>query len=98
MDLQILANLGEFLGGVAIIVSLVYVAIQVRQNTQSLRAENYARVLDRVSAIQSQLSRDTELARIFAKGVADAGQLTPRERIQFTWALYIAGKQPMIVP
>lgn len=72
----------------AVVVSLVYVALQVRQNTQSLRTENYSRALDRVASIQSQLSRDTELTRLFAKGVADVSRLTPTERIQFTWTLY----------
>jgi len=43
LDLQFLGNLGEFIGGLAVIVSLVYLALQVRQNTQSLRTENYAR-------------------------------------------------------
>jgi hypothetical protein len=90
LDLQTFANLGEFLGGLAVIVSLAYLALQVRQNTQSIRTENYARALDRIAAMQSQLSRDTELSRFFAKGVADAYQLTPHERIQFTWALYEA--------
>lgn len=68
MDLQTLANLGEFLGGVAVIVSLVYVALQVRQNTQSLRTENYGRALDRVASMQSLLSRDTEVSRLFSRG------------------------------
>jgi len=90
LDLQAFANLGEFLGGLAVIVSLAYLALQVRQNTQSLRTENYGRALDRVAAMQSQLSRDTELSRFFSKGVVDASQLTPAERIQFTWALYEA--------
>jgi hypothetical protein len=90
LDLQTFANLGDFLGGLAVIVSLVYLALQVRQNTQSLRTENYGRALDRVSSIQSQLSRDTELARFFSKGVVDTSKLTPAERIQFTWALYEA--------
>jgi len=90
LDLQTFANLGEFLGGLAVIVSLGYLALQVRQNTQSIRTENYARALDRIAAMQSQLSRDTELSRFFSKGVADVSQLTPHERIQFTWALYEA--------
>ncbi|MBV6422963.1 MAG: hypothetical protein NAOJABEB_00750 [Steroidobacteraceae bacterium] len=88
MNLQTLANLGQFLGGLAVIASLVYLALQVRQNTQSIRTENYARALDRIAAIQSQPSRDTELSRIFSKGVADVSRLTARERLQFTWALY----------
>lgn len=40
--------------------------------------------------MQSQLSRDTEFARFFSRGVVDASRLTPAERIQFTWALYEA--------
>ena len=34
MDLTQLANLGEFIGGVAVLVTLVYLALQVRQSTR----------------------------------------------------------------
>lgn len=37
MDLTQLANLGEFIGGIAVIASLIYVGFQVRQNTQGLK-------------------------------------------------------------
>jgi hypothetical protein len=90
MDLQVLADLGEFAGGVAVIVSLVYLAYQVRQNTDSIRSENYSRALDRVAGMQNQLARDRDLSLFFAKGVADVASLTPQQRIQFTWALYEA--------
>jgi hypothetical protein len=43
MDLETLGNLGEFISGIVVIISLVYLAMQVRQNTRSLRTENYAR-------------------------------------------------------
>jgi hypothetical protein len=88
MDLQTLAALGEFFGGIAVVVSLVYLALQVRQNTHSLRTENYARALDRIAAIQAPLSRDGEFSRLLSRGVVDASALTPRERIQLTWMLY----------
>ena len=61
MDLATLANLGEFIGGLVVMVSLVYLAHQVRQNTLSLRTENYARVLDRMSSIQAQIATDGDL-------------------------------------
>jgi len=90
MDLQSLGNLGEFVSGLAVLASLVYLAFQVRQNTQSLRTENYARALDRIAAMQSQLSQDGELARLFSTGVSNISNLTPHQRIQITWALYEA--------
>jgi hypothetical protein len=85
LDLSQLADLGEFLGGIFVVFSLVYLAIQIRQNTQSNRAENFARGLERISEMQATLSRDPELASLHARGVADASSLTPQERIRFTW-------------
>ncbi len=85
LELGDLADLGEFIGGIVVIFSLVYLAIQVRQNTDSIRAENFARVVDRISATQSALSQDPELATLHARGVADIQSLSPQERIQFTW-------------
>lgn len=88
MTLETLANLGEFISAVGVVLSLVYLAFQVRQNTQSLRTENYARALDRVAAMQARLSADPDLAAVFGRGVADAGALTAQQRIQFAWAFY----------
>ena len=90
MNLESLANLGEIVGAVAVVVSLVYLAVQVRQNTQSQRTENYARALDRLASMQSLLSQDDELSRLFAKGVEDVHSLNPRQKIQFTWSMYEA--------
>ncbi len=87
-DLESLANLGEIIGAIAVVVSLIYLAAQVRQNTQAQRTENFSRALDRVAAMQSALSQDSETSVIFSKGVADPSKLTPRERLQFTWAMY----------
>jgi len=88
VSLQDLANLGEFIGGLVVIASLAYLAIQVRQNTHSLRTENYARALDRISSIQAQMSREDAFASLFARGAADPSGLEPQERIRFTWAAY----------
>jgi len=90
LDLQSLADLGEIIGAVAVVASLLYLAAQVRQGTRAQRTENYSRALERVSSLQSALSQDGEVSRIFAKGVQDASRLTPLERIRFTWALYEA--------
>jgi hypothetical protein len=88
VDLERLANLGEFVSGVAVVVSLVYLASQVRQNTTSLRTENYARALERVAAMQARLSEDASLTPVFERGVLDATALSPQDRIRFSWAFY----------
>jgi hypothetical protein len=88
VSLEALAQLGELVGGAAVVLSLVYLAFQVRQNTQSLRTENYARALDRVANMQARLGADRELASLFARGTLDSGALGAAQRVQFTWILY----------
>jgi hypothetical protein len=88
MNLQVMAQVADLVGAIAIFVSLVYLAIQMRQNTRSLRAENYAHALDRVAEMQARLSTNPELVRIFNAGLADPLALRRSERVQFTWSLY----------
>jgi len=90
IDLQSLANLGEVIGAAAVVASLLYLALQVRQSSKAQRTENYAHALDRVSAFQAVLSQDSDLSRIFAKGVSDISELTGLEKIRFSWLLYEA--------
>lgn len=87
-QLESLANLGEIIGAIAVVVSLIYLAVQVRQNTQAQRTENFSRALDRVAAMQATLSQDSDTAVIFSKGVVEPSNLSPKERLQFTWAMY----------
>lgn len=88
MDLDALAKLGEFVGGFFVVVSLVYLAHEVRQNTRSLRTENYARVLDRMSTLQSRLAADAELNHLLTVGAEHPETLKPADRLRFSWALY----------
>ena len=86
--LESLASLGEIVGAIAVVVSLVYLAVQVRQSTRAQRIENSSRILDRTATMQGALSRDPAMSVLFSKGISDPSQLTPQERIQFTWAMY----------
>jgi hypothetical protein len=89
-DLQTLANIGEIIGAITVVLSLIYVAVQIRQSTQAQRTENYSRATDRLAALQSLLSQDDEFSTIFSRGVLDTTKLTSQQRIRFTWSLYEA--------
>ena len=39
--METLGNLGDFIGGIAVVVTLVYVALQIRQNTRATRAATF---------------------------------------------------------
>ncbi len=88
MALEDLANFGQLVSAIAVVISLVYLALQVRQNTASLRSEAYGRALDRISEMQGRFSSDPVFAGLWARASADVGSLTPAERIRAMWALY----------
>ena len=77
MDLTQLANLGEFIGGVAVLVTLVYLALQVRQSTSAQRTAAELAVADltykTVSAYSLfyEMLADEGLAEIWAKAQRD---------------------------
>jgi hypothetical protein len=85
MDLDQLASIGEFLGGVGVILSLLYLAFQLRDHSRGLRSESYGRSLDRLGRMQERFAEDSDFARIYNKGLADPEGLSVEERIRFTW-------------
>ena len=78
MDLETFAQLGEFLGGVAVFVSLIYLGIQIRQgnrqvehNTRSLEVSTYRAITSDLNQFRSLLISDPELGRIYLEGLKD---------------------------
>jgi len=88
MDLESLANLAEIIGAVAVIVSLVYLATQIRQGNIAQRTENYARVMERFAQLQTNFSQNGPFTVIYGKGLEDMTSLTPKERFQVVWCLH----------
>jgi hypothetical protein len=82
MNLQVLANIGEFLGGLAILVSLIYVVLSIRQNTVQLQEnlKSLQRTEKRAAYEQHDRYRlatlDRDLAQLLLQGIA--GELTDR--------------------
>ena len=87
MELQTLANVGEFLGGLGVIVSLIYLAVQIRGNTSSQQSETYARSLERMAYMQESMAKDHALTKMFNEGLVDPSQLTITQKVQFAWVL-----------
>ncbi len=76
---QLLGNFGEFVGAIAVVVTLIYLAAQIRQNTRSLD-ESRRVALVQTHGIRAEFTRDNarliagseSFAAIVAK-VVDAG-------------------------
>ena len=94
MSLQELSQIGEFLGGLSVLLTLVYLALQIRGNTKAVRLAGAQQTNDAMIQGYRQLAEDSELNRIFRSGTRDINSLTEDEAGRFyaLWAatLYVA--------
>ncbi len=86
MNLEAMGNLGETIGGVAVVVSLVYLGIQMKHNTMSVRSATYQSIVAAAAACNVTLTQSPDLARIFRIGCDDPEALGEDERVRF-WFL-----------
>jgi hypothetical protein len=84
MDINTLAAYGEFLGGIAVVVSLVYLASQIRQNSKLLRVSATAAVFDSDHSIQTTMLHDPLLARLWSTDTATFKSLPEADRFKLT--------------
>ncbi len=83
MDITTLAAWGEFLGGIAVVVSLIYLASQIRQNSRLLRASTASATIAAFNATAGLMAQDAEAARIYWDAMADRASLSESDRQRF---------------
>ena len=72
LKLSDMANIAEIVGAFAIVISLIYVGVQLKQNTQGIRAQSYYNVVSGKNALYRELAANPELFITVVQGmVAD---------------------------
>jgi len=85
--LQALGNLGEFIGAVGVVISLVYLARQMIQNTTSVRAASFNSMIQNSIRLLEHAFRDSEFAEFLARAEGAPETLTRAERLR--WDSYM---------
>jgi hypothetical protein len=90
VSLDDLGNIGEFVGAIGVVISLAYLAVQIRQNTRQLSQNTDSARLAAIeaanrefNAVRDQVVRDPEVADLYLRGLRDYGSLEPRDRLRF---------------
>jgi hypothetical protein len=68
MTLEDLGNIGEFVGAIGVILSLVFVGLPLSKNTKPLDDANTQTASSRVIELSLLLAGDAELARLWSDG------------------------------
>ncbi len=86
-SLQDLGNLGEFVGAMGVVISLVYLAKQMQQNTRSVRAASFNSMVQNSMNLLRHAFIDSEFAAFLHKAENDPSRLTPAETVR--WNAYM---------
>ena len=83
MSLQELGNIGEFLAAIATLLTLFYLATQIRQNTKAVKASSHHAVTDSFNHLNSIIGTDVVAARVMRLGLEDLTNLSEDEQFSF---------------
>jgi len=75
--------IAEIIGVLSIVISLVYVAMQIRQNTMAIRSDTAQSVHDTWGNVYGRLSANGELTQLILKGNTGLDSLTDGEKGQY---------------
>lgn len=86
MTLEDLGNIGDFVGSIGVIASLIYLAIQIRRDTaqtalqtKATHATAFQNLIDHHSTLQMQMITNPELNEALRIAVDDPGSLSPAQ-------------------
>lgn len=103
MNWEAIGAIGETLGAIGVIVTLVYLASQLRQNTNALRAASIDSTIKLGNDVRQSMYGDPDMTAIYFNGLTDVDSLTELERERFRlimtnslWALWNAYAQSLL--
>jgi hypothetical protein len=83
MSLEDLGNIGEFVAAVGVIISLIYLAVQIHQNTRSVRSASIQQVLQGIAELNQFLGSAPEVTDLWWRGTRDPASLSEEEWPRF---------------
>ncbi len=85
--LQALGNLGEFIGAVGVVISLIYLAQQLSHNSNAVKASSFNSMIQNSLRLLEHQFRDKELAQFLAHAEKHPEELDEAGR--FRWDSYM---------
>lgn len=90
MSIQEWGAIGEIIGGIAVVASLVYLAMQIRQNTKQLsmtiksaELAAFERNVDASSRFRQMFITNPDVTELYLRGIAKYAELGDTEKVRF---------------
>ena len=83
MNWDAIGAVAELLGALGVIASLVYLAVQIRQNTTAIRSSTYQALTDSSMNFSALVTGDPSLTLLFDLGMSDFSALDHDAQVRF---------------
>ena len=93
MNWEALGAVGEIVAAVAVVVTLGYLAVQMRQNTATVATSTYESVMSGYNELNLTIASDPDLGRIVHVGMYTPDDLDESERIRFAFFIRAVSNQ-----
>ena len=87
MSLGQWASIASVVSAVTLVVSVIYVSIQIRHNTRAVRASAFQQVVESFAGISLDIAKDKNLVDLYLRASQDFASLSVIERAQYSLLL-----------
>lgn len=86
MNWEAIGAVGDAVGGIGVVCSLIYLAVQTRSNTRALQSASFHQTNEAYANISMSVALDPSLVSVMDRALADSGDLSDDEASRFGWA------------
>jgi len=87
MNLEQFASLGNILSGLGVIATVIYMSIEIRNNTSAVRSSAFQQVVNSFASISFDIAKEKNLTELFLRAGRNLAALDEVERTQYNFML-----------
>ena len=84
MNWDAIGALGEVIGAIAVVVTLIYLAAQIKQNTHALKSSTFQDISSTLAKNGEVIATTPGLPELFLKAEKGLSALSPEEQVKFS--------------
>jgi hypothetical protein len=85
MNWEAIGSVGEIVGAAGVIFTLAFLAVQIRQNTSSIKAQSELDMSFKVAAWHGRVSNNPELAKLYNDAIEQPDSMSDEDIGKFIW-------------
>ena len=83
MNWEAIGAIGEIIGALAVFITLVYLALQIKQNTNAVHSAALDSTVNTISVARQSIYENDDVAQVYLKGLSSPDELSDLERLKF---------------